>query len=233
MSGSLVLVATPLGNLDDLSPRARAAMEAAEAWLVEDTRVAAKLGQLTGIKRPLKRLDEHSRDEQLLRYVSELEAGANFALMSDAGVPGISDPGARMVDLAREADIPVDCIPGPSAVTTALALSGFYAQRFVFLGFLGRKRGDIIKELAPFADSTLTLVLFESPFRVDSVLEAAHAALGTRRYAITRELTKLHQQVVRGDLPELPSEKEMPRKGEFTLVLEGKRREKAVLPLSG
>jgi 16S rRNA (cytidine1402-2'-O)-methyltransferase len=122
--------------------------------------------------------------------------------------------------------VDVDAAPGPSSVTTALMLSGFFAQRFVFLGFLPRRAGDILKELRRFSDATETLVLFESPLRADKTLGLLFDALGPRRYAICREMTKAHQQVYRDRLPSVPDEVRVPRKGEWTLVVEGKRRQK-------
>ena len=136
----------------------------------------------------------------------------------------MSDPGAILSDLCHEAGIPVEGIPGPSAPILALTLSGFFGQRFAFLGFLPRKAGDIKSELKSFVDSPLTLVLFESQFRIAPLLEAAHSVLGERRYAICREMTKSHEQVFRSRLPHVPSESEVPRKGEFTIVIEGKRK---------
>lgn len=224
MTGTLWIIGTPIGNRGDLSPRAEEILRGADFWLVEDSRTSGKLAAILGIKKPMKRLDEHTGDPILQSYADEIESGKTAALVTDAGTPGISDPGARLVDLCLEQEIPVDSAPGASAVTTALSLSGFFAQRFAFLGFLGRKRGEIIKELSAFQDSTLTLVLFESPFRIVDLLEASAEALPGRRYAVCRELTKLHQQVYRNTLPNLPTEQEMPRKGEFTVVFEGKRR---------
>lgn len=219
----LTLVATPIGNLGDLSPRAAEALVNADIWLVEDTRVSARLAAHLGIKRPMRLVTDHTDDSALQRYVAEL-ASTRAALITDGGAPGVSDPGARLCDLCHEAGVAVDAIPGASAVIDALMLSGFYAQRFAFLGFLGRKPGAIVGELATFAESPLTLVLFESPHRFRPLLEAAAKALGNRRYAICRELTKLHQQVYRSTLPELPAERDVPAKGEFTIVIEGLRR---------
>jgi len=144
--------------------------------------------------------------------------------LTDAGTPGISDPGALLVQTVIGADLSVDALPGPSAVTLALSLSGFFAQRFAFLGFLPRKPGPAKEVLAPFTDSSLTLVLFEGSHRVTKTLETAFQVLGARRCVICRELTKLHQQAWRGSLDSLPSQKEVPPKGEFTLVIEGLRR---------
>lgn len=169
-------------------------------------------------------VNEHTGPEALARYVAELKEGRQGALVTDGGAPAVSDPGAMLCDRCHEEGVEVDAIPGPSAPITALMASGFFAQRFVFLGFLGRKAGDIRKELAPFADSPYTLVLFESPHRFRQTLEWTGEALGERRYAICRELTKLHQQVFRSKLPILPSEAEVPSKGEFTIVVEGRRK---------
>lgn len=224
MPGKLILVATPIGNLGDLSPRAAAALAEADLWLVEDTRISGKLQSHMGAKRPMKVVNEHTSPKAIESYVDEIRQGRTAALLSDGGNPVISDPGALVVDACREEGIEIDAIPGPSAVTTALMLSGFFAQRFAFLGFLPRKPGPMKAEFAAFADSPLTLVAFESPFRLASILEAAAEALGDRRYAICRELTKVHQQVFRANLPRIPTDGEVPRKGEMTIVFEGKRR---------
>jgi len=218
VGGKLVLVATPIGNLSDLSPRAVEALGEAEFWIVEDSRISGKLASHLGLKKPM------TVSGQVDRYLGELQKGAHAALLTDGGAPAISDPGALLTDQCHNAGIHVEGIPGPSAVVTALMLSGFFAQRFAFLGFLGRKPGSIRGELGTFADSPLTLVLFESPHRLDVLLKNAHESLGARRYAICRELTKMHEQVYRSLLPEIPSEEAVPRKGEITLVIEGRRR---------
>lgn len=217
-------MATPLGNLGDLSPRAAEAMVAADFWIVEDSRVSAKLAQHLGIRKPMTVLNDHSSESAVDKIVDRIESGESAVLMTDAGTPAISDPGALLVDRLHVVGLPVDSIPGPSAVTLALSLSGFFAQRFAFLGYLPRRSGDILKEVQPYADSTLTLVLFESPFRFRTVLEVIYQVLGNRRVAICRELSKRHQQVWRGTLGSLPSEAQVPAKGEFTIVIEGKRK---------
>jgi 16S rRNA (cytidine1402-2'-O)-methyltransferase len=224
MAGSLTLVTTPIGNLADLSPRAVEALKAADFWIVEDTRVSGKLLSHLEIRKPMRVLNDHTSPGQLEGYAEELRSGGNAALLTDGGAPAISDPGALLTDLCHENGVKVEGIPGPSAPITALMLSGFFGQRFAFLGFLGRKAGDIRKELAPFQESAMTIVLFESPFRFEAVLKVAHEVLGERRYAICRELTKMHEQVYRDVLPNIPSEKTVPRKGEVTLVIEGRRK---------
>lgn len=218
------MVATPIGNLADLSPRAIETLGAVDFWLVEDTRVSGKLQSHLGIKKPMRVLNDHTSQHQIERYIEEIGAGANAALLTDGGSPVVSDPGAIVCDRCHESGIAIGAIPGPSAVTTALMLSGFFGQRFCFLGFLGKKAGAIKAELRPFKDSPITLVLFESPFRVESLLKAASEELGERRYAICREMTKIYEQVFRAAFPTVPTERELPRKGEVTVVIEGRRR---------
>ncbi len=169
-------------------------------------------------------LNEHTTESRLEVYADRLAQGGHWSVMSDAGTPGISDPGAALVDACVARGIVIDAIPGPSSVTTALSLSGFFAQRFAFLGYLSRKPGDIRRELEPYIDSPYTLVLFESPHRIDKLMELLREMLGFRRVAICRELTKIHQQVWRCDLSSLPEIGEMPRLGEFTIVVEGRRK---------
>ncbi len=222
--GTLTLVSTPIGNLSDLSPRVIETLGAADFWIVEDTRVSGKLQSHLGIRKPMRVLNDHANSSLIEKYIAEIEAGACVALLTDGGAPVVSDPGSLLCDACHDAGIHVDAIPGPSAVTTALMLSGFFGQRFAFLGFLGRKPGAIKSELLPFKDSPLTLVLFESPFRFPALLKVAHEALGKRRYAICREMTKLHQQVFRAEMPIIPDEKLVPHKGEVTIVIEGVRR---------
>jgi 16S rRNA (cytidine1402-2'-O)-methyltransferase len=169
-------------------------------------------------------INEHTQDHQILATVKEIQLGKSACFLSDGGCPVISDPGGRFCDLANQQNVPIDAVPGPSAVTTALMLSGFFAQRFAFLGFLGRKPGAIKGELEPYADSAFTLVLFESPHRIDAMLRICGEVLGDRRYVICRELTKSHQQIYRNRFPTYPLESEIPKKGEVTIVIEGRRR---------
>ncbi len=220
----LVLVATPIGNLEDLSARAIRCLREADFWIVEDSRVSAKLVSHLGLAKSMRVLNEHTTPAKVDYLADEVAKAGMVALLTDGGTPAISDPGAILTDLLHEHGVEIDCVPGPSAVTTALMLSGFFAQRFVFLGFPGRKAGDIRSLLAPFADSPMTLVLFESPFRFHKLLEVAGEALGDRRFAVCRELTKMHQQIVRGNLGDLVNLREVPQKGEVTIVFEGRRR---------
>jgi 16S rRNA (cytidine1402-2'-O)-methyltransferase len=220
-----VLAAGPIGNLGDLSPRVREALEAASFWIVEDTRVSGRLMQEIGVKKPMTVLNEDTPPHKVEALVEMIKAEGPAALVTDAGSPAVSDPGSELVDLCAAEGLEIDAIPGPSAVTAALALAGFFAQRFSFLGFLPRKPGPAKKIIEPYVDSTATLVLFESPHRIDKTLAVCAEALGPRRCAICREITKLHQQVVRCRLDELPTEAEMVRKGEFTIVIEGFRKQ--------
>jgi 16S rRNA (cytidine1402-2'-O)-methyltransferase len=213
-----------LGNLGDLSPRAREELVGADAWVVEDTRTGGRLQSALGIKSPMRVLNDHSPPARIEEIAEQVAQGNTVCLTTDAGTPVVSDPGADLVDLCHERGLTVDSAPGPSAVTTALSLCGFYAQRYAFLGFLPRKSGARRAVLATFADSTLAVVIFESPHRVAACLEDCSEALGSRRYAICRELTKVHQQIWRSRLPRIPDTAEVPRKGEVTLVLEGLRK---------
>lgn len=222
--GRLVLVASPIGNLGDLSPRAAETLAEADVWFVEDTRVSGKLASHLGLKKPMRVLNDHTSPSQVERYADDVAAGLKAVVLTDGGAPVVSDPGALLGDACHERNVPVLSIPGPSAVTNALALSGFFGQRFAFLGFLGRKAGAIRSELEPFAESPLTLVLFESQHRLEGLFAAAYEALGARRYAICREMTKAFEQTYRSRLPEVPDEATVPRKGEFTIVIEGRRR---------
>ncbi len=196
----------------------------ADIWVVEDTRISSKLAHVLEVKKTMRVANDHTDDYKLNQILNELQEGRTAVVLTDGGAPGVSDPGSRLADLAHERGIEVDAIPGPSAPITAIMLSGFYAQRFAFLGFLGRTKGAMRKELAQFVDSPYTLVIFESPHRFRTLLETSAEVLGFRRYAICREITKLNQQVFRGNLPTIPNEDEVPGKGEFTIVVEGHRR---------
>ncbi len=226
MSGRLVLVATPIGNLEDLSERAVRTLKEADLWLVEDTRVTGKLQSAIGVKRPMRVLNDHTGPAKIREYVELVRSGSSVALVSDAGSPVVSDPGSELVEACHDAGLYVDGIPGASAVTLALGLSGFYGQRYAFLGFLSRKASQAEETLAPFAGSALTLVMFESPHRLEQTLTSCFKVLGERSYTVCRELTKAHQQVWRSRLPVTPTPEEVPRRGEVTLVVEGHRRRK-------
>ncbi len=224
-TGRLVLVGTPIGNLGDLSPRAIEALEAADIIACEDTRRTGRLLQLTGIaKSRLITVNEHSEFDQIDTILGEIDKGAVVVLVSDAGMPGISDPGELLVSAAAERGITVETVPGPSAALTALVLSGLAASRFCFEGFLPRKGRLRSERISQLVSERRTAVIFEAPHRLERTVQDLSDALGDhRRVALARELTKLHEQVWRGTLAEAQTWcAEQPRiRGEFVIVLEG------------
>ena len=202
LAPGLHIVATPLGNLGDLSPRAADTLRFADRILAEDTRVTAKLLRHIGAKVPMSRYDDHSSDEDRQRIVAQLGDQA-LALVSDAGTPLISDPGYKLVRAARAAGRAVHTVPGPSAAIAALTLAGLPTDRFLFLGFLPAKakaRADAIAEVAAVA---ATLVVYESGPRLGATLAAMAEQLGRREAAVAREISKLHEECVTGILPDL------------------------------
>ncbi len=223
-AGALVLVGTPIGNLGDLSPRAIDALRTADAICCEDTRRTGRLLQLAGIeRRPLVVVNDHTEVRATAGVLARVAGGERVAVVSDAGMPGISDPGERLVQAALDAGLAVEVVPGPSAALAALVVSGLPAGRFVFEGFLPRKGSGRSERLAAVAAEQRTVVLFEAPHRVARTLADLAAACGeSRRVAVVREQTKLHEQVWRGTLAEAAewaAEREPP--GEIVLVVEG------------
>ena len=205
MYGTVWIVATPLGNLGDFSPRARQTLEGADIVLAEDTRRAGHLLQLAGI--PGKRLislHEHNEAQRIDEVLALLSQGLQVAVVSDAGTPLIADPGYRLVAACRKQGISVVPVPGPCAPITALMASGLPPYPFVFLGFLPRKSGDTRALLRPYADLSATLVFFERKNRVLPTLELVHEVLGGREFCIARELTKKHEQFINGRLGQMP-----------------------------
>ncbi len=202
LRGRIVLVGTPIGNLGDLSPRALRALAEADLIACEDTRVTRKLLTYAGLTgRRLVALHAHNEAAAGMALVGEAAAGAVVAVVTDAGMPGISDPGTRLVAAATAAGVDVEVVPGPSAVLAALVLSGLATDRFVFEGFLPRKGGERAARLAAVAAEPRTVVLFESPHRVAATIGHLVAACGgDRGVAVARELTKLHEEVWRGCL---------------------------------
>ena len=219
----LWLAATPIGNLGDASPRLRETLAAADVIAAEDTRHTGQLLRLLGIDtRPeLVALHDHNERDRAASLVARARH-EEVVLVSDAGMPTVSDPGFRVVQLAAAEDVPVSAIPGPSAVLTALAVSGLPTDRFAFEGFLPRKSGERSRLLATLADERRTLVLFEAPSRIAATLAEAAAAFGaSRRAAVCRELTKLHEEVRRGSLGELAAWAADGVRGEIVLVIAG------------
>jgi 16S rRNA (cytidine1402-2'-O)-methyltransferase len=228
MSGRLLVVGTPIGNLGDLSPRAAEALREADLVVAEDTRVAARLLRFIGARRPTLSFNEHNEAERLPALVARLAAGETLALTTDAGMPAVSDPGAGLVAAARSGGHRVEVVPGPSAVTSALAAAGVSATGFVFGGFIpsrpvAARRAALVRLATSAGELGLPLVLFEAPHRVSRLLSElgrlaeAHPDL---RVAAGRELTKMHEQMVVGTPAEV-AEALTESRGEFTLVVSG------------
>ncbi|HEV7758742.1 MAG TPA: 16S rRNA (cytidine(1402)-2'-O)-methyltransferase [Acidimicrobiales bacterium] len=223
--GRLMLVGTPIGNLGDLAPRVVEALAGADTICCEDTRRTGRLLQLAGIvrKAPLVVVNEHTETAEIGRMLTRLEAGERVVVVSDAGMPGISDPGERLVRAAIDAGHKVEVVPGPSAGLAALVLSGLPAGRFVFEGFLPRKGAARTERLTVVAAEPRTVVLYEAPHRLARTLaDLATACGGERPVVVARELTKLHEEVWRGDLDGAVAwagDREPP--GEMVLVLGG------------
>jgi len=224
-AGRLDVVATPIGNLGDLAPRAREALMAADLIAAEDTRRTGTLLAAIGVSAKLISLHEHNESSRIETLVRELQAGKVVALVSDAGTPLLSDPGYQLVRAAAAAGVDIRAIPGASALTAALSIAGLPTDRFVFEGFLPARAGERHSALARLAAETRTLVLFEAPHRIAATLAELRALFGAQRRAVVaRELTKLHESVYRGTLEELAAaalaDPNMAR-GEITLLIEG------------
>jgi len=225
MAGRLLVVGTPIGNLGDLTPRAAEALRSADLVVAEDTRMTRRLLSHIGAKRPTVSYHDHSPETRLGDLLGRLAGGATLAFTSDAGMPGVSDPGARLVEAARAAGASVEVLPGPSAVTAAIAVSGVESLGFVFGGFLPSRpaaaRVVALRRLLDASGSTgMPLVLFEAPHRVGAVLSALHEMVPRARVAACRELTKLHEEVLIGTPAEVRAQLSEPR-GELTLVISG------------
>ena len=218
MVGLLSMVGTPIGNLSDASPRVVETLRDADAVLCEDTRVTGKLLAHFGIRTPLERADENVLASRIPGILDRIAGGAHIAFVSDAGMPGVSDPGQRLVDAALDAGLPVEVIPGPSAVVCALVASGLPMERFFFEGFLPRKAGAQRERLSMLAAIPAALVIYESPRRVAATLRVIAEVMPARRVALVRELTKLHEEVLRGTAAEL-AEQTGELKGECVLVI--------------
>ena len=202
-AGTLFVVGTPIGNLTDASPRVIDTLASADVVLCEDTRVTGRLMSAFDLHVRLERCDENVMAEKVAGVLDRLAAGERVAFVSDAGMPGVSDPGQRLVDAALDAGMRVEVIPGPSAVTCALVASGLASEHFFFEGFLPRRRGAQVARLEELAAIPGTLVVYESPRRVAETLANVAEVMPGRRVALVRELTKLHEEVVRGEAAEL------------------------------
>ena len=221
--GMLSLVGTPIGNLDDASPRVLNTLRSADVLLCEDTRVTSKLLSRFDIHVPLQRCDQNVIASRVEGALERVGAGERVAFVSDAGMPGVSDPGQHLVDAALDRGLPVEVIPGPSAVTCALVASGLPMEHFFFEGFLPRKTGARMRRLQELMPVPGALVFYESPHRVVATVQTIADVMPRRRVALVRELTKLHEEVVRDMAPGL-ADKLAARdeiRGECVLVVEG------------
>lgn len=218
MSGVLYIVATPIGNLEDITLHALRVLREADLVACEDTRQTHKLLAHYGIERPTTSYHDHNEAERAVELVEKLQEGVNIALVSDAGTPLVSDPGYRLVTRAVEAGIRVESIPGPSAIVAALAGSGLPTDAFHFGGFLPPRSTQRRKVLAKLKDEHATLIFFEAPHRILETLEDIEAVLGERPVVVARELTKMHEEFHRGTPAELRCQR-LPQKGEMTLLI--------------
>ncbi|MDA0263313.1 MAG: 16S rRNA (cytidine(1402)-2'-O)-methyltransferase [Chloroflexi bacterium] len=223
--GTLYIVGTPIGNLGDLTPRAARVLGEVSLVAAEDTRVSRRLLNHLGIRPRTTSFHQHNWRAKLDGVLAELAQG-DVALVTDAGMPGVSDPGAELVAAAAQAGFKVEVVPGPSAVTAALALSGFPGDGFLFLGFLPRRKKDRQAALRQAGLSAAPLVLFEAPHRLRATLTDLDATLGGRPMAVCRELTKLHEEVFRGTAAEALEYFGSPR-GEVVVVVQGRPAEEA------
>lgn len=219
---ALYVVGTPIGNLSDFSPRAAETLAAVDFIAAEDTRVTVKLLNHFGIKKPLVSYYEHNKQEKGSVIADRMAAGETCALVSDAGMPAISDPGEDLVALCAARGIPVYVVPGPSAVVSALAVSGLPTGRFTFEGFLSVNKKSRREHLESLRGEARTMVFYEAPHKLLNTLQDMEAAFGDRRIALVREITNLHEQCIRTTLSAAAAYyAETPPKGEFVLVIEG------------
>lgn len=226
MSGTLYLCATPIGNLEDISFRVLNLLRSCDLIAAEDTRHTLKLLNHFEITTPMVSYHEHNKQSKGPYLIEKLKKGTSIALVTDAGMPAISDPGEDLVRLCYENEIPVTVAPGPSAVITALALSGMPTRRFLFEGFLPTEKKERRMVIASLEKETRTILLYEAPHHLIATLKELAECLGNRRAACIRELTKKYEEVRKGGLEELLSfYQENPPKGEFVVVIEGQSKE--------
>lgn len=223
----LSIIATPIGNLGDITYRAVETLKKCDVIACEDTRHTATLLTHYGIEKPLISHHEHSSSESKMRLAAMLREGKHVAMVSDGGMPLINDPGFEMVRFAREFSIPVEVLPGPSAVTTGLVLSGLAVDAFSFFGFLPQKSSQRKKIFESLKEREETLLFFESPFRIEKAAADALEVLGDREAALAREMTKKFEEVLRGSLSViLENLRKRPRKGEMVFIIAGAGRKK-------
>ncbi len=219
-TGTLFLVATPIGNLEDITFRALRVLRECDLVAAEDTRHTAKLLNHYGVRTPTTSVHEHNEPARIAGLVAKLTAGVRIALVSDAGTPGVSDPGFKLVRAAIAAGVRVEAVPGPSAVLAALSASGLPTDSFVFVGFPPARKAARETWYRTLLNERRTLVFFEAPHRIRESMEAAMLVLGDRDVAVCRELTKLHEELVRGPISAVLGRLGEER-GEFTVVMSG------------
>lgn len=228
----LYIVSTPIGNLGDITSRAVVILRSVDRIAAEDTRRTRRLLSSLQIGTPLVSYHDFNKQKRAPRIIEQLLSGESLALVSDAGTPGISDPGYLLIRMAIEHSIPVIPVPGPSSVLAALSVSGLPTDRFVFEGFLDARGGRRRRELEGLRDEERTIVLFESPYRIASTMEDIVNVLGNRQICMAREMTKVHEEVIRGDAETVLSllkGRERIR-GEITLIIQGKGKREKVDP---
>ena len=227
MNGKLMVVGTPIGNLSDFSPRAVETLKDADFIAAEDTRVTMKLLNHFNIKKPMISYFEHNKYERGEIICDKIESGETCALVSDAGMPAISDPGEMLVAQCAERGIQVFVVPGPSAVVSALAVSGLPTSRFTFEGFLSVNKKSRREHLEEVKNEQRTMVFYEAPHKLSSTLKDMYNSFGDRRIALVREITKIHEEVIRTTLSKaVEYYSENNAKGEFVLVIEGAEKPK-------
>ena len=232
-TGVLYIVATPIGNLEDITLRAIRILKEVDAIAAEDTRHTQKLLNKFDIHTPLTSYHDHNKEEKAPVLVSRLLEGKSVALVSDAGTPGISDPGYFLINLAIDQKIPVVPVPGPTAAIAALSVSGLPTDRFVFEGFLPSKHTARLKRLEELTKEERTLIFYEAPHRIVQTLDDMQTVLGDRKAVLTRELTKVHEQIIRGSLAEVKKKlEEGSMKGEFTIIVQTSSAETVHEPLA-
>ncbi len=233
MSGKLYVVGTPIGNLSDFSERAKEILNSVDFIAAEDTRVTAKLLNKFEIKKPLISYYEHNRRERGEIIVKRISDGENCAIVTDAGMPCISDPGQDLVYLCHENNIPVESVPGPTAFATALAISGMESGRFTFEGFLSTNKPGRKEHLDELKSETRTMIFYEAPHKLKATLKDMQKVFGDREIAIVKELTKIHETVMRTKLNAACEyfDNEEPR-GEYVLILAGAEKQKEKQPVT-
>src|SRR6266571_7003508 len=228
--GTLFVVATPIGNLNDMSNRALDVLRQADLIACEDTRQTIKLLNHFGIQEAMTSYHEFNEEKRAAELADKLVGNTNVALVSDAGTPAIADPGYRLVRLCRQRDIPVVAIPGPSAAVTAIAASGLPSDEFMFVGFLPAKNNARREKLTSLANVTCTLVFYEAPHRIEAALGDLQEALGDREVCIAREITKIHEEFLFGRVSEVKTH--IKPLGEFVVVVGGATELREAAPLT-